>query len=472
MQEFNENIAISFDLDKESNKPLDPLFFGILKANNNEIFINYQENGFPNSQKIESTEQFNLYGQTVSGKKFIATNCLFTQIGEGTIIPDGLIISNSSIFINRLFIGNWDFDIKSKKIKNISVRFSYLEHWLHRLKVKPKFNDNKICEMSIENLDLNFKEFIINNEFKLTINSSITTKTEANKKFIFDSKKWINLSFDNYITIDEVYQKIFILNNLFRTILPTKKIFVEDLSIKTEDDKSYEILYRQTNYKNEETKTSWTDFLYLYNENNVENIISNWFNMQEEYGMVMDSLFSILDDKSFVYLENRFIAYMQWLEGFARIAHPTKEYEKLEFENRINNIINQISSEADKILIKNVTKFKYETSLRQQLKVIIIEYEVENILKINSNEIKSLINKLLLYRNKLTHTSNKKEHKSNELVYLNEILKNILHIIFHKKLLLDKDNVAYNEVIRNLTHYYWQYKKECNKSLERISFTL
>jgi hypothetical protein len=466
LQEFNENIAISFDINKETNMPLNPLFFGTLKTNSNELTIKYQENKFPDYQKIDSMKQFNLYGQTVSGKKFIATNCLFTQVGGGTMIPHGLIINHNTIFINKLFVGDWDLDIKSKKIKNISVRFSYLEHWLHHLKIEPKFNDKKICEMSIKNLDLEFKEFIINNEFKFTISTSFTTKTEANKKFIFDSKKWIKLSFNNHITIDEAYQKIFILNNFFRIVLPIKKIFVEDLSIETEDNKNYDILYRQTNYKNEETNTSWTNFLYLYNENNIENIISNWFNMQEQYGMVMDSLYSILDDKSFVYLENRFIAYMQWLEGFARIAYPTKEDEKLEFENRIKNIINQISSQDDKELIENITQFKYETPLRQQLKVIIDEYKVKDILKINSDEIKSLINKLSLYRNKLTHTSNAKEHKSSELVSLNEILKNILHIIFHKKLLLDKDNIAYQEVIKNLIHYYEQYKLMCNKTQE------
>lgn len=464
MQQFNENVAISFNLNEENNMPLNPLFFGTLKTNSNELTINYQENKLPDYQKIESTKEFNLYGQTVSGKKFIAINCLFTQVGRGTMIPNGLIINNNSIFINRLFIGDWDLDIKSKKIKNVSVRFSYLEHWLHNLKIEHKFNENKICGMSIENLDLKFKEFIINNEFKFTINTSFTTKTEANKKFIFDSKRWINLSFDNYITIDEAYQKIFILNNFFRIMLPAKKIFVEDLSVKTEDDKNYDIVYRQTNYQKEDLKTSWTDYLYLYNENNIKNILSNWFNMQEQYGMIMDSLFSILDDKSFVYLENRFIAYMQWIEGFARIAYPAKEDEKLEFENKINNIINQISSDDDKDFIESITKFKYETPLRQQLKIIIIEYEIKDLLNINSGEIKSLINKLSIYRNKLTHTSNKREYETNELVFLNNILKNIIYIIFHRKLLLDDKSNAYQEVIKNLIHYYKQYKLMCNKT--------
>lgn len=467
MQEFNENIVISFDINKENNMPSNPLFFGTLKASSNKLTIKYQENKFQDHQKIDSMKQFNLYGQTVSGKKFIATNCLFTKVSGGTMIPHGLIINHNSIFINRLFIGDWDLNIKSKKIKNIRVRFSYLEHWLHHLKIESKFNDNKICEMSIEDLDLEFKEFIINNEFKFTINTSFETKTEANKKFIFDSKKWINLSFDNYITLDEAYQKIFILNNFFRIILPSKKIFVEDLSIKTEDDKNYEILYRQTNYHNEDINTSWINYLYLYNENNIEDILSNWFSMQEQYGMIMDSLFSILDDKSFVYLENRFIAYMQWIEGFARIAYPIKEDEKLEFENKINNIISQISSEDDKSFIDDITKFKYETPLRQQLKIILLEYEIKDLLNLNSKEIKSLINKLSIYRNKLTHTSNKREYETNELVHLNMILKNILYIIFHRKLLLDKESPAYKEVIRNLIHYYEQYKLMCNKTQEQ-----
>ncbi len=465
MQEFNENIAISFNFDKENSVPLEPLYFGVLKTNNNNFTIEYQENKLPNYQNIHN-KQFELYGQTLSGKKFIATDCFFQRVGGGTMIQNGLLLNSNSIFINKLFIGDWDLNIKSKKIKNISIRFSYLEYWLHSLKIEHKLNDKKISEMCIENLDFEFKKFNINDEFTFTIHTSFITNTEGNKKFIFDSKKWINLSFNNYITIDEAYQIIFILNNFFRILLPSKKIFVEDLSIKTEDDKSYEVLYRQTNYKNEDTNTSWTDFLNLYNESTIKDILSNWFNIQSQYGMVMDSLFSILDDKSFVYLENRFIAYMQWLEGFARIAYPTTEDQKLEFENRIKNIINQISSEDDKELINNITQFKFETPLRQQLKVIISDYKIKNILKINSNEIKSLINKLSLYRNKLTHTNNTREYESSELVYLNIILKNILYIIFHKKLLLDKDSIAYQKVTNDLVYSYKQYKQQMRNKTE------
>ncbi|WP_419773748.1 HEPN domain-containing protein [Halarcobacter sp.] len=462
MQKFNEEIAISFDIDKENCIPNEPLFFGTLKTKNDNLIIEYQENKFPDYQNV-NREQFSLYGQTISGKKFIATDCFFQKIGGPRIIENGLILNNNSIFVNRLFIGDWDSDIILKKIKTIKVRFSYLEHWLHHLKVRSKFNENKICEMSIENLDLEFEEFVINNEFKFNIETSFKTEVEANKKFIFDSKKWIILSFDNYVSINEVYQKIFILNNFFRVILPTKKIFVEDLLIKTENDKTYEILYKQTNYQNEDLNTSHTNFLYLYNEDNIEGILSNWFSMQKKYGMIIDSLFSIFDDKSFVYSENRFIAYMQWIEGFTRVAYPTNEDEKLEFENKIHKIIKQISSSEDKEFISNITKYKFETPLREQLKKIIYEYGIKNLLNLNSKEIKSLINKLLKYRNKLTHISNKQEYDINELVYLNMMLKNILYIIFHKKLLLDKDNNAYEKVVRNLIHYYKEYRLISNK---------
>jgi len=65
---------------------------------------------------------------------------------------------------------------------------------------------------------------------------------------------------------------------------------------------------------------------------------------------------------------------IQWYEGYCRLTYPTDIEDKLAFENRISNIVNQIEAETDKKLIEDITKFSYETPLRPQLKKLLAQF--------------------------------------------------------------------------------------------------
>ena len=198
-------------------------------------------------------------------------------------------------------------------------------------------------------------------------------------------------------------------------------------------------------------------FIYIYNEDTVNDILINWFNLQGVYGRIFDLLSAILDEKPFIYLEHSFLNIAQWYEGFCRIKYPTDENDITKFKSKIENIVNQVSESEDKKFIEEITQFRYETPLNKQLKNLFNDFSLKDILSINSKELDSLIYYISKNRNKLTHPTKDNDINFQQLITLKEILKYNTFIILIKTLKLNEDTHKVQHIKENIKHYYAQF---------------
>ena len=210
-------------------------------------------------------------------------------------------------------------------------------------------------------------------------------------------------------------------------------------------------------FHREINNVSWLDFLYLYNEDTIQDILLNWFSLQNDYGRIFDLLSSILDEKPFMYLEHSFLNVIQWYEGFCRIKYPTSNEDKEVFESKIENIVNQVSDCEDKKFIKDITQFSYESPLNKQLKKLLNDFSLKDILSINSKNLDSLIFYIIENRNKLTHPTQVSNLNYGQLIALKEILKHFTYIILIKTLKLENDTNKVKKIKEDIKHYYAQF---------------
>lgn len=121
-----------------------------------------------------------------------------------------------------------------------------------------------------------------------------------------------------------------------------------------------------------------------------------------------------------------------------------------------------MSDSEDKIFIKEITKYSYEKPLNKQLKKLFNEFNLKEIVNINSKKLDSLILYITKNRNKLTHPTHINDIDSQQLLFLKEILKYFTYIILVKILKLEEDNHKVNHIKNNLKHCYVQFveKKE------------
>ena len=394
MKEFESDIFFSFYSQENLFDNNLRLSGKIYVSNSNGIKIKFIK--LANLIEIFSTlsnqnpKPFTVYGQTSDGKRFTASQC-FSNNSNTNFTQGSLSTEKGEILINTLFLGEWLNDIDNIQINKGSVRFSYFEHWLDSFKI-----NNNYTEKGKENFSVDLEQFDTNLNIEIDTNTILKSsrswqqKVEFNRILSFSVKQYLSYEFKNPITFQEYNKLNFKLQNFFRTILPKKNIFIEEQYI-TILENEVEIYSSNKHYSPEINKVSWLDFLYLYNEDTIQYILLNWFSLQNNYGRIFDLLSSILDEKPFMYLEHSFLNVIQWYEGFCRIKYPTSNEDKEAFESKIENIVDQVSDIEDKKLIKDITQFSYETPLSKQLKRLFSEFNLKEIVNINSSKLDSLI---------------------------------------------------------------------------------
>ena len=460
MKEFESDIFFSFYSQENLFDNNLRLSGKLYVSNSNGIKIKFIK--LANLIEIFSTlsnqnpKPFTVYGQTSDGKRFTASQC-FSNNSNTNFTQGSLSTEKGEILINTLFLGEWLNDIDNIQINKGSVRFSYFEHWLGSFKI----NDN-YTEKGKENFSVDLEQFDTNLNIEIDTNTILKSsrswqqKVEFNRILSFSVKQYLSYEFKNPITFQEYNKLNFKLQNFFRTILPKKNIFIEEQYI-TILENEVEIYSSNKHYSPEINKVSWLDFLYLYNEDTIQYILLNWFSLQNNYGRIFDLLSSILDEKPFMYLEHSFLNVIQWYEGFCRIKYPTSNEEIVAFNSKIENIITQVSDSKDKTFIKEITQYSYETPLNKQLKKLFNEFNLKEIVNINSSKLDSLIFYITKNRNKLTHPTHINDIDSQQLILLKEILKYFTYIILVKILKLEEDNHKVNHIKNDLKHFYVQF---------------
>lgn len=460
MRGFESDIFFCFNNQENLLDDKQRLSGKLYVSNSNNIHIKYISLANPmdmfSALTNQNTKPFVVYGQTSDGKRFTAHQCYMNN-GNMNFSNGSLSTQEGEVLISTLFLGEWLNDIENIKINSGRVRFSYLEHWLGLFKVDDNYlkEGKKDFSVDLEQFNTNLN-VVIDNNIILKTSRSWKQNVEFNKKLIFDIKQYLSYEFSNSITLEEYNQLNFKLQNFFRVILPKKDIFIEERYI-TVLDKEVEIYSSNKHYAPEINKVYWGDFLYIYNEDTVNDILINWFNLQGVYGRIFDLLSSILDEKPFMYLEHSFLNIAQWYEGFCRIKYLTSDEEISKLKSKIKHIVSQISESEDKKFIEEITKFSYETPLNKQLKKLFNDFSLKDILNINSKELDSLIYYISKYRNKLTHPTKDNNINLQQLISLKEILKYYTFIILIKTLKLNEDTHKVQHINENIKHYYSQF---------------
>lgn len=469
MREFESDIFFSFNNQEDLLDSEKRLSGKLYVSNSNDIRIEYIKLANPmdmfHALSPQASKPFVVYGQTSDSKRFTAYQC-YSRNENFNMSQGSFLTTKGEILISTLFFGEWLNDIDNIEINKGRVRFSYLEHWLGQFQV----NDNYF-EEGKRNFAVDLEQFETNLNLDIDTNITLTTSRnwkqniEQNKKLTFDVRQYLSYEFNNPVPFQEYSKLNFKLQNFFRTILPRKDIFIEEQYISVLENE-VEVYSSNKHYSPEINKVSYLDFLYLYNEDTIQDILLNWFALQNDYGRIFDLLTPILNEKPFIYLEHSYLNIIQWYEGFCRIKYPTSYEDIAAFKSKIGNIVSQISDYEDKKLIEDITKFSYETPLSKQLKKLFNDFGLKDILNINSKNLDSLIFYITKNRNKLTHPTQDSDLNYGQLVALKEILKYFTYIILVKTLKFEEDNHKVNNIKENVKHYYAQFieKKESEDS--------
>ena len=460
MEQFESDVLFSFNLidgilDKNN------LLSGKITVSKDDIFIRYisiVKDPIKLFERDSKIKYITVYGQTIKGKKFTAYKCNIEN-SYGNLASGSIMTNAENISIGTLFFGEWIENIDNIKINKGKVRFSYLERWLHKFIIETKSSSQKIEKFNIELEQFNKKlDVKIDDNITIKASHSWEQKIENNKKFVLDTEQYLECFFNQSISFQEYNEVIYDLRNFFRFILPNKNIFTEKQYI-TFGDKSVELYNSDKHYTRESDKVSCGNFLYLYNENTINDVLVNWFYSQKKYGRIFKVLSSILDKPPFMYVEHKFLNVVHWFESYCRVEYPSTEQEITNFKNKMSKIIEQIEDVEDKRFIRNISKNKEEASFREQLIKILTDIELKKILCIGRDPFDSLISHIYDNRNKLTHTSKDSNIPYLEIGILSEILRDIIFIILLKILKLDNDKHTITNIYEDLRQHYLAYLK-------------
>ena len=106
-------------------------------------------------------------------------------------------------------------------------------------------------------------------------------------------------------------------------------------------------------------------------QNDAEKIINNWIKAYEQITPAFNLYFLVqMGAQHYQYLEERFMALVQGLEAYHRRTSDEKQMDQEEFEELVNNLIDQCPEEKREWL-KGKLKYGNEVSLRHRLRKIV-----------------------------------------------------------------------------------------------------
>ena len=401
-----------------------------------------------------ANSSFTLYGQTADKKSFTATHCFTSQV----ISP---LHSKHKIFINKLLLGACLENIEELCVTNISVRTSYLEHWFNFLPLEWNV-DWKIYSMDTEQLKID-NRIKYSDDFTLSFSHEYKSNTEKNKRFSFDMKRLIEISSDVEVSIELFEKEYFKVLNLFKFLLPSKNVYIEECFF-TYEEKKIEIFRKQGFYQQEDDDTSWTNYIARFNTETIEALIKNWFKTYDKYNLIFDNLYSIFNEQTTPLVETQFLFQMQWLEGFCREKFPTPQSDIDKYNLKIENIKGKFEPNTEEYkCIEEYTKYGYEASLPAQLKKLFNDIKLNNYIVMNSKDRKSIVGKITNLRNGLTHPkSTIKSYTLQELSYINDFLKGLIVLSILSELTLEA-----NEGDFTINPVLYQFKFAWNNVLKK-----
>ena len=412
----------------------------LIFENDGNCCINYIGN---NLIEKSTNEELIVYGKLIDKTKFTAI-C----IPQNKKSSPGKIISNN-LLIKRLFLGEFIQELEKLKISNIYIRTSYLESWFYDF----PFDNNTFT--------INKNKFLIDEKIKysdkytLSFEHEFDTNFENNRKFILNSSYYLKIETENKLLLSDFEKESKKILNLFKFLMPSKDIFIEDRFFFIENTK-VKILEKQFFYKNElSNDISRYDYILQYDEISSNNLIVNWFSMYDKYEILMEYLFTIFNNKINNAIEMEFLLYMQWIEGFCREKFSIKEDEKEDFNQLVEKLKKPFNENSHEYKwIKEQTKYGLKQNFLKQIKLLIQELKNNKYIDITKKNKDNISDKIKIYRDELTHPEpNRKNYEDMELVKINHFIKGIIAFSIFHELKIPKESVNTSWIIQIFRNY-------------------
>ena len=354
-----------------------------------------------------------------------------------------------------VFIGNHFGKNEDLVFENISINYFLLEKWTgisgFELNLKKDNPDKGL------NIDYSFPEEIEINfdNFKIIITFNLNFSGDRVKDFNLQQTTFIKFQPDKPIHFTEYLMNYcyhiqnflsLALQRAINPILITGQIKNQENVDNGQKFKDISIYHMIRQFQDSNDTVAPFNVLFLFSDikENFEEHLKIWFSKFELLKPVYDLYFGTIYNPS-MYLEQKFLNFIQALESFHRRLFNDKYVIDEEFENIYEQLMNSIPSDINRDFRESlIQKLKYlnEFSLRKRLKEIFNTHKIflDELIKNPDKFQDDTVNT----RNYLIHYDKDLETKAkqgNDLIKLINILNIILEICFLYELEIPEEKI-------------------------------
>lgn len=437
----------------ENQKPINPkecqIIFDSKEGGELRFLLNLGEE-YNETKYLKSINK--LYG--ITKDNLSKTKKSFTLVNLKLIEPplsqinSGFELTELRYSIEYIFLGTWLQNEKS--IDMMHIRFSYIELFLNKNKIKqPKrIEKGVMAGIMAENeiIECNSKDYPI----LFNIDNSFEQTDFINKTVTYESKNYLAIAKKEIFFIEDAIRLSFIIKNFFEiiTFYSKNKIFIEEFKVSNKDD-VITVLFKQDDYI-EEQKMSHLDFLFRYDDvkENFVQILNNWIENHDKNQNEYQAFCNVIADKTSRFnIYSHYFQLISAIEAYHRLQNKdVEEQEKQKHNEYLDDLKSKLSNclssdERKKIIYK--LKYQYGISFKERLKNLLEVSQIKEVIVCDEsihNEIMEFIYKM---RNQVAHLKNEIE-LNKQLKSSFEYLKLVALLIMLKEISLNHAQISKN----------------------------
>jgi len=384
-----------------------------------------------------------ILGESDEGEKITLFSCSEYRCSPG----------NSYFHINTVFIGT-HFDKEDKiNFANVFVEYQYLSNWFikkstldikHFKNGKTKFSHepqkSKIVNVAKNNLNLQL-------QIKTSLSGEASLGAGSNFKYKDQTVVQVKQNTKKVIKFRDAREIIILLQDLFSFIIQSPSYPIMILGECNFKENSFlnppiHVYFPLRGEPDMEREFDFRSTLFFYREveDNIKDILKNWFENEEKLKPIYKLYLASLYDHD-MYLEYKFLSLVQAIEAYHRIKYESEskyieddDYKCIleELKRRSTDII----EEPFRKVLFNKLEYGNEYSLAKRFKMLFKEYlnKIFKTPKLNRNR---FIQKVVKTRNYLVHQDKKLggiSFHDEEYINANIILKTLIEVILLKEL--------------------------------------
>lgn len=381
-------------------------------------------------------------------------------------INSGFELTELRYSIEYIFLGTWLQNEKS--IDMMHIRFSYIELFLNKNKIKrPKRIEKGIMAgLMAENeiIECNSKDYPI----LFNIDNSFEQTDFINKTVTYESKNYLAITKKENFFIEDAIRLSFKVKNFFEiiTFYSKNKIFIEEFKVSNKDD-VITVLFKQEDYI-EEQKMSHLKFLFRYKDvkENFVQILNNWIENHDKNQNEYQAFCNVIAEKTSKFnIYSHYFQLISALEAYHRLQNKdVEEQEKQKHDEYLDDLKSKLSNclnsdEKKKILYK--LKYQYGTNFKERLKDLIEVSKIKEVIIFDESIHNEIVEFIYKMRNQVAHLKNEIE--------LNQQLKSSFEYLKLIALLIMLKDISLNHATINKNIFDMDIKHIQNQLIESFS---